>query len=236
MSRDVRRCEAACSPGRSHSVRRRRLPGDRARVRHRHRRDDRASTARDRGRARQRGWRAAILSRLDSLRRLPARRRQPGKAGGDSTFSRRGARLLPRRHSLHRLLRAERHVCGGFDLPETVMIPEMDLGARDSFIGAWYLPELDVCDELSAYFHASGDRVAGRVGGGEVDPEIKDSIDLSIDYEHFSDPPVLRYLDNLRAVCQTYVEKYQASASVDAWGITEKINIQRYAPGGGYKI
>lgn len=112
----------------------------------------------------------------------------------------------------------------------------VDLGGRDSFIGAWYVPELEVCDELIAYFNASADRTAGRVGGGEVDPDIKDSVDLSIDYEHFSDPPVLRYLDNLRTVCRAYVEKYQGSATVDAWGITEKVNIQRYAPGGGYKI
>lgn len=113
---------------------------------------------------------------------------------------------------------------------------EVDLGARNSFIGAWQLPEADVCDELIAYFQASSGRSAGQIGGGDVDPAIKDSIDLHLGFAQFTDAPVQRYLENLRAVCGRYVEKYQASASVDGWGITEQINIQYYAPGGGYKI
>jgi prolyl 4-hydroxylase len=113
---------------------------------------------------------------------------------------------------------------------------EVDLGGEGSFIAAWYLAEIDVCDELIAYFNNSPARVAGQVGDGHVDRDIKDSVDVQIDYEHFTDPPVFRYLNNLTRVCQQYVEKYQASAAVDGWGIAEKINIQHYAPGGGYKI
>ncbi|MEQ1761229.1 MAG: 2OG-Fe(II) oxygenase [Vicinamibacterales bacterium] len=113
---------------------------------------------------------------------------------------------------------------------------EVDLGGRQSFIGAWFIPELDVCDDLVAYFKNSEHVVAGQVGEGEVDLDIKDSRDLQIDGDHFTDAPVLKYLNNLRVVCQQYVEKYQASATLDAWGITERINIQHYAPGGGYKI
>ena len=113
---------------------------------------------------------------------------------------------------------------------------EIDLGGQNSFIGAWFVDDLDVCDELIAYFNASTDRVAGQVGDGKVDPDVKDSLDLQIGYDRFSDPPVMRYLENLRAVCQRYVRKYQGSAAVDGWGITERINIQQYQPGGGYKI
>ena len=113
---------------------------------------------------------------------------------------------------------------------------EVDLGAQSTFIGAWYLPDAGVCDELIAYFQASAARVPGQVGSGEVDLDVKDSTDLQIDYGHFTDPPVVSYLNGLRAVCEQYVGKFQASGSVDAWGITEKINIQHYRPGGGYKI
>jgi hypothetical protein len=69
-----------------------------------------------------------------------------------------------------------------------------------------------------------------------VDRDVKDSRDLHITPDRFSDPPVVRYLDDLRQVCERYVEKFQGSATVDGWGITENINIQRYAPGGGYKL
>ena len=32
---------------------------------------------------------------------------------------------------------------------------EVDLGGEKSFIGAWYIPDLKVCDELIAYFKSS---------------------------------------------------------------------------------
>lgn len=112
---------------------------------------------------------------------------------------------------------------------------EVDLGAAASFIGAWYVPEVDVCDELVAYFNGSGGRVQGQVGSGDVNKEIKDSIDLQLTPDRFSDPPVYRYLNSLMAICREYVEKYQGAGAVDAWGIAENINIQYYAPGGGYK-
>ena len=113
---------------------------------------------------------------------------------------------------------------------------EVNLGGQNSFIGAWYVEELDVCDELVAYFTSSASRVPGQVGDGQVDPDIKDSLDLQIGHDHFMDPPVLRYLNNLRGVVQRYVEKYQASAALDEWGIAENIAIQHYEPGGGYKV
>ncbi|OFV92186.1 MAG: hypothetical protein A3G76_09790 [Acidobacteria bacterium RIFCSPLOWO2_12_FULL_65_11] len=112
---------------------------------------------------------------------------------------------------------------------------DVDLG-HNSFIGAWYLEQIDVCDELIDYFKNSPAKVAGQIGDGQVDKDIKDSVDLQISYEHFTDPPVFKYLNNLTRVCQEYVEKYQASAALDAWGIAEKVNIQHYAPGGGYKL
>jgi prolyl 4-hydroxylase len=113
---------------------------------------------------------------------------------------------------------------------------EVDLGGTNSFIGAWYVPELDVCDELIAYFNASSATTPGQVGSGQVDKDVKDSTDLQLTHDRLSDPPVLRYLNNLMAVCQQYIQKYQGSAAVDAWGISENVNIQHYEPGGGYKI
>lgn len=112
---------------------------------------------------------------------------------------------------------------------------EIDLGGPGSFIGAWIIDDLAACDALLEYFHASDRQVPGQIGSGEVDPAIKDSRDLQLDYSNFEEAPVARYLESLRAVCMAYVEKYNACAAVDGWGITEKVNIQRYAPGGGYK-
>ena len=113
---------------------------------------------------------------------------------------------------------------------------EVNLGGQHSFIGAWYLDEIGVCDELIAYFNSSPAKVAGQVGGGQVDKDVKDSVDLQINYDHFTDPPVFKYINTLTGVCKKYVEKYQASAAVEAWGIAENIAIQHYQPAGGYKV
>ncbi|MBI4265406.1 MAG: 2OG-Fe(II) oxygenase [Acidobacteria bacterium] len=113
---------------------------------------------------------------------------------------------------------------------------EVELGGQKSFIGAWYLEDIDVCDELVAYFNDSPTKVDGQFFDGRVDKEVKDSVDLQITPDRFTDPPVFRYLDHLRRVCNKYVEKYQGSAALDGWGIAENVNIQHYAPGGGYKV
>ena len=56
---------------------------------------------------------------------------------------------------------------------------EVDLGGEKSFIGAWYLPDLKICDELIAFFKQSNRKQIGQIGHlGEVKPQIKDSIDL----------------------------------------------------------
>jgi prolyl 4-hydroxylase len=115
-------------------------------------------------------------------------------------------------------------------------VTEVDLGGVASFIGAWYLPELDVCDELVGYYLQSPNKRRGQVGAGDVDPEIKDSVDVQITPDRFTDPAVFRYIENLRQVCARYVEKFQGCATLDAWGLVENINIQRYEPGGGYKV
>jgi len=113
---------------------------------------------------------------------------------------------------------------------------EVDLGGQNSFIGAWYLDDIDVCDELIRYFKESTAKVPGQVGEGRIDKEAKDSVDLQIDSDHFTDPPVFKYLNGLKEICQQYTAKYQGSAALDAWGLSEKVNIQHYEPGGGYKI
>lgn len=113
---------------------------------------------------------------------------------------------------------------------------EIDLGGESSFIGAWYLPDLRVCDELIAYFKQSGEKLPGQIGHlHEVNTAIKDSTDLYIETREFSHPVVQGYLHNLLAVARSYMDKYPAARDVGPWGVTENINIQHYRPGAGYK-
>jgi hypothetical protein len=116
------------------------------------------------------------------------------------------------------------------------VVSEVELGGEKSFIGAWYLPDLKVCDELIEYFRQSPEKLEGQIGHDhKVNKEIKDSLDLYVEPHELSHPVLRKYLINLAALTEKYMEKYTAARDVQRWGITENINIQYYRPGGGYK-
>jgi len=113
---------------------------------------------------------------------------------------------------------------------------EVDLGGEKSFIGAWYIPDLKVCDELIEYFKRSSEKEPGQIGHDRaVNKDIKDSLDLIVEPPEFSHPTLRKYVINLMEVTKNYTEKYEAARAVNAWGITENMNIQYYQPGAGYK-
>src|SRR5215813_1484069 len=111
---------------------------------------------------------------------------------------------------------------------------EVDLGGDKSFIGAWYLPDVQGCDELIQFFKQSDKKGPGLIGEGIVDKGTKDSIDLVVPFSDFGLPVMRRYLDTLMEVVRAYVDKYPRSGETGNWFITEAINIQYYRPGSGY--
>jgi prolyl 4-hydroxylase len=113
---------------------------------------------------------------------------------------------------------------------------EVDLGGEKSFIGAWYMPDIKVCDELIEYFRRAEGKVPGQIGHDlEVNKDIKDSLDLHIAPNELSHPTLRKYVINLVEVAQQYKQKYVAAGLVKDWGITENVQIQYYQPMGGYK-
>ena len=112
---------------------------------------------------------------------------------------------------------------------------EVDLGGENSFIGAWYLPDIQACDEIIQFFQQSDKKGPGLTAEGIVQKDTKDSIDLSVAVKDFGLPAMRRYLLTLMQVVQAYVDKYPVTLETDSWAITEDINIQYYRPGAGYK-
>ena len=113
---------------------------------------------------------------------------------------------------------------------------EVDLGGERSFIGAWYLPDVQVCDELIEFFKQSDKKRPGMIAEGIVDKSTEDSIDVVVPFKDFRVLPVMRrYLDMLMEVVRAYVDKYPRSAETVNWFITEDINLQYYKPGSGYR-
>jgi len=111
---------------------------------------------------------------------------------------------------------------------------EVDLGGEKSFIGAWYLPDVQVCDELIRFFKQSDKQHPGIIGEGIVDKNTKDSIDVIVPFAEFERPVMRRYLNMLMVVVRAYVNKYERAGETGNWFITEAINIQYYQPGSGY--
>lgn len=109
------------------------------------------------------------------------------------------------------------------------------INERNNFIGGWYLDDLSICDELISYHMNSSDKREGMMTGGPigfVDKTAKDSTDVTLSPCDLTQ----RYVVLLYEVAKHYVQKYSYSGKLVPWGVLEPIAIQRYVPGGGYKI
>jgi hypothetical protein len=103
-----------------------------------------------------------------------------------------------------------------------------------SFIGGWYIPE-DVCDDLINYAKLNFNNFEnGCLGGGIVDKETKDSLDLPI-YKYDNEDIIIKYRQNLQKVLLLYEQKYDELKILMKYDIIENFNLQYYPPNGGFK-
>jgi len=112
------------------------------------------------------------------------------------------------------------------------------------FVGDFSI-DASVCDRL-VELHRACDRKGlarrgrlGKGGGTIVDPEKKDSFDVSVD----SLPPELaneygldRYYAELQRCLQFYQEQHPLIKQLGIFRVTESPTIQHYRPGGGFKM
>lgn len=104
------------------------------------------------------------------------------------------------------------------------------------FIFTDYLSDLTICDKLIKAHKQSKEKSAGLVGGSggelKVNKEHKDSTDIQLEY---NDPLALEYVKLLQEINVKYIEKFPFCNAYSAWAISEKINVQHYKPGQGFK-
>jgi prolyl 4-hydroxylase len=112
------------------------------------------------------------------------------------------------------------------------------------FVGDFSI-DPEACDRLIE-LHRACDRKGlakrGRLGKGErtiVDPEKKDSFDVSVD----SLPPEMgneyglqRFYGELQRCVEKYLEQHPLLKQVGIFRVTESPVIQHYRPGGGFKM
>lgn len=106
-----------------------------------------------------------------------------------------------------------------------------------SFIGAWVLDDVAVCDALIRLFQSSPDKLTGATVnryGEKIVGADKKSLELAI-LPDSPDAAFRRYIVELQKVVEKYIAEYPRCNEYGAWTIVEPVNIQFYPKGGGYK-
>lgn len=112
----------------------------------------------------------------------------------------------------------------------------LSLDSHPSFIGAWMLDDMSVCDDLiklhNSQFEELGNIGVSNTTDGEeiIDKSIKNSLDLPLPVHH---PINYKYSVELQKVLLAYIAKYPRVEHVARFEI-EAANIQKYPKGGGY--
>ena len=116
----------------------------------------------------------------------------------------------------------------------------------ENFIFTDYVQDISVCDRLIDFHTNNQDMVkpgcVSRDGQSKVVPDVKESLDCSINIEHVLKNENNKYdilLDyfhnNLKPISDKYIERFPYCNEFSPWGVIDDINIQYYKPGGGFK-
>lgn len=110
-----------------------------------------------------------------------------------------------------------------------------------NFIEEFFVQDLNLCTELIKFFSKQKSKATPGVWFSEnykqnINPDVKDSLDLTIKGSLAQEPCIKKYLGELTAIAQQYIEKYPSCNYYQKWGIKEPFNIQFYQPGGGFKV
>ena len=107
------------------------------------------------------------------------------------------------------------------------------------FIGSWFLPELDVCDQMIEYFeHNQGQQRPGVSGSGYLRKDVKDSIDMPIKPLQVldSDKEFFRsYFNSLHLFYSDYLDQWPFLGSLFESLDIGSFNLQRYNVGQHFK-
>ena len=104
-------------------------------------------------------------------------------------------------------------------------------------VAGWYTDK-NLSDRLIDLFEKNIDNThQGMLGEMEIDKNKKDSIDLDFILYMKKYPEFNEYLDTLRLSMEEYKKLYpMCSNDHGIWGVTENFNMQKYNPGGGFKL
>jgi prolyl 4-hydroxylase len=112
-------------------------------------------------------------------------------------------------------------------------------GSSPHFIGSWNIEQNSLCDELVSFFAAHEEKQEPGQSAGGVNLEAKNSIDISVNPRDLDLPeykPVKEYINCLYACYEDYLKEFPFLASTMPRTDIGSFNIQKYLPGGHFKL
>ena len=102
----------------------------------------------------------------------------------------------------------------------------------ETFIGGWFIDE-SICDRLIDFFESKSDyHFKGNASGHEVDTDLVDDTRINLSIDDLPDD----YAEALSGCLNKYKKRYEYCDNVTYYSLQNCINIQKYSPGGGYKV
>ena len=112
-------------------------------------------------------------------------------------------------------------------------------GASPHFIGCWNIDQNSLCDDLIEFFITHRDSQEPGQSAGGVDHNAKKSTDITIhprDLELPDHVAVKEYMDVLYGCYKDYLQQFPFLDSIMPRVDIGSFNIQRYLPGGHFKL
>jgi prolyl 4-hydroxylase len=98
-----------------------------------------------------------------------------------------------------------------------------------NFIHEEFIEDISLCDRIIEAHKNNDNKWQGKVGNG-INIATKDSIDSKLDGDL-----VQEYAAQLQKIVKNYVELFPSCNMHAPWGVIEAVNVQHYAPHGGFK-
>jgi len=98
-----------------------------------------------------------------------------------------------------------------------------------NFIHQQFLEDISICNRIVEFYKANPEKSEGCTTHG-VNVDHKDSTDCFFYGDLFTE-----YSAQLQTVVKKYIELYPACNMYAPWTVVDAVNIQHYAPNGGFK-
>ena len=112
-------------------------------------------------------------------------------------------------------------------------------GSSPHFIGCWDMEQNSLCDELIEFFEDHQEKQEPGQSAGAVDLDAKKSTDMTIhprDLKQQEYKAAKEYTDCLFACFKDYTEQFSFLGSIMPSTFIGSFNIQKYLPGGHFKL